>query len=373
MQVRVEQQQSPVADEVAALFAIVRPILKGLLYGLKADVIAEAGGRDGTKLFMLPRLYVPGDGDCGICFEYAVHDAMTIREAHVMERVHDALGLCKVPGDELGSILFGAEKAGSQQLIQTAKDALTDDSLLMYGQRGRPARLKRQIDLMARAFRSKHNKDLILPSSISGLWKADLFLGHADTDKWVGTSVKINATQLTPAKGLRVGVVPVKAGETDKPFKDDAKNFVICPLLHDGSFMEVFYSGWRIVQQWLAANAKMPKEVALPRPPEREVARALVERGKYPVVDVIDALLPLAQSHLLVTEERDAEVVLTRGKDIETQAVIAPVVERRSNDSVVPRPPFEVATPTIWRPPRPRRRLSRSPRRSQQALGLARS
>lgn len=324
MQIRVEKQQSPVADEVAALFAVVRPILEGLLYGLKGDVVAEAGGRDGIKLEVLTRLYVPGDGDCGICFEYAVHDAMRRDDPHVLERVGHALGMCNVPGAELGSILFGAEKAGSQQLIETAKEALTEDSLLMYGQRGRPARLRRQIDLMAQAFRSRHRTD-ILPDSISGLWKADLFLGHTDTDKWVGTSVKINPAHLEPAKGLRVGVVPVKAGKSDAPFKDEQKNLVVCPLLHDGSFMEVFYSGWRIVQQFIDARGKMPKEVALPRPPEREVARALYDRRGFPVVEVIDALRPLAQPHLIDTEARDAELILTRGSEVETQAVLAPI------------------------------------------------
>lgn len=324
MQIRVEQQQNPVADEVAALFAVVRPILEGLLYGLKATVVAEAGGRDGIKLEILTRLYEPGDGDCGICFEYAVHDAMRRGEEHVMERVSDALRLCNVPGGELGSILFGAEKAGSQQLIETAKEALTEASLLMYGQRGRPARLMRQIDLMAQAFRSKNRTD-ILPGSISGLWKADLFLGHTDTDKWVGTSVKINPTDLEPVRGLRVGVVPVRAGQSDAPFKDDQKNLVVCPLLHDGSFMEVFYSGWRIVQQFIDARGRMPREVALPRPAEREVARALYDRRRFPVVDVIDALRPLAQPHLLETTARDAELVLTRGTEVETQAVVAPV------------------------------------------------
>ncbi|HYV16104.1 MAG TPA: hypothetical protein VE972_08785 [Conexibacter sp.] len=324
MQIRVEEQQALVADEVAALFAVVRPILEGLLYGLKANIVAEAGGREGVKLEVLTRLYEPGDGDCGICFEYAVHDAMRRQDPHVVERVEHALGMCNIPGGELGSILFGAEKAGSQQLIETAKEALTDDSLLMYGQRGRPARLKRQIDLMAQAFRSKRRTD-ILPNSISGLWKADLFLGHTDTDKWVGTSVKINASNLEPVKGLRVGIVPVKAGKSDMPFKDDQKNLVVCPLLHDGSFMEVFYSGWRIVQQFIDAKAKMPREVALPRPPEREVARALFDRRGFPVVDVIDALRPLAQPHLLGTQAYDAELVLTRGTEVETQAVLAPV------------------------------------------------
>ena len=325
MQLRLEQQQNPVADEVAALFAVVRPILEGLLHGLKGEVVNEAGGREQVKLHMLTHLYVPGDGDCGICFEYAVHDAMSRGEPHVMERVDEALALCKVPGGELGSILFGAEKTGSQQLIETAKEALTGDSLLMYGQRGRPARLRKHIDAMAQAFRYKGARAGILPDSISGLWKADLFLGHTDTDKWVGTSVKIQPSDLEPVRGLRVGVVPVKSGKSDMPFKDEQKNLVVCPLLHDGAFMEVFYSGWRIVQQYIAAKNKMPNEVALPRPPEREVARALYDRRRFPVVDVIEALGPLAQPHLLQTATRDASLVLTRGTEVETQAVLAPV------------------------------------------------
>ena len=41
MQLRLQFQQSPVADEVSAITAVVRPILEGLLYGLKADVVEE--------------------------------------------------------------------------------------------------------------------------------------------------------------------------------------------------------------------------------------------------------------------------------------------------------------------------------------------
>jgi hypothetical protein len=53
-QLRIEYQRNPVADDVSALFAVVAPILQGLLYGLKADVVAEAGGREQVKLKMLP-------------------------------------------------------------------------------------------------------------------------------------------------------------------------------------------------------------------------------------------------------------------------------------------------------------------------------
>lgn len=69
MQIRSEVQLSAVADEVSAITAVVRPILTGILYSLKADIVAEAGGTDEVKLKMLPRLRRPGDGDTGICFE----------------------------------------------------------------------------------------------------------------------------------------------------------------------------------------------------------------------------------------------------------------------------------------------------------------
>src|SRR5687768_10918754 len=81
LQMRLQYQQNPVADEVSAITAVVRPILEGLLYALKAEVVAEFGGHGNVKLFMLPRLYRPGDRDCGICFEYAVHDALNRGES----------------------------------------------------------------------------------------------------------------------------------------------------------------------------------------------------------------------------------------------------------------------------------------------------
>jgi hypothetical protein len=47
MRIHQEKQLSPVADEVSALTAVVRPILKGVLYALKREVIEEMGGYEG--------------------------------------------------------------------------------------------------------------------------------------------------------------------------------------------------------------------------------------------------------------------------------------------------------------------------------------
>jgi len=120
----------------------------------------------------------------------------------------------------------------------------------------------------------------------------------------VGTNVKINPANLTPVRGLRVGIVPVKQGESDSVFKDDQKNLVVCPLLHDANFMEIFYAGWIIVQQFIAADAHRPREVDLPPPLEREVARQLELRRDFPVLDVIEALGPLAQPEVLDTQSK---------------------------------------------------------------------
>jgi hypothetical protein len=322
LQLRIERQRNEVADDVTALFAVVAPILEGLLYGLKGDVVAEVGGRENVKLKMLNRLRRPGDGDVGICFEYAVHDAVQRNDPLVTERIFDALRLCSVPGDDLTSLLFGAEKTGSQQIIATANDVLTDESSLLYGARGRPVKLKRHISGIAEAFRRPAARAR-LPQSVSGIWRADLFLGMRDEQKWVGTTVKIQARDLKPDKGLRVGIHPLREGESDLPRKEG--NLVLCPLLHDASFMELFYRAWILVQLFLLADANVPKENALPEGPRRFVARELAERREVPVVEVAELLRGLGQPELLETLPSDTDIEVTRGDEVGVEAVVAPI------------------------------------------------
>ena len=325
VQIRIQSQLNPIADEVGAMTAVVRPILVGTLLSLKAQVVAEAGGYERVKLFMLPRLHRSGDGDCGICFEYAVHDAVRRGESSVVERVEDSLKkLCKIPGDTPSSILFGAEKSGAVQLIDTARNLITSESRLLAGNRGRPASLKRHLSSAAAAFR-KAGETSELPRSISGLWKADLFLGHTNSDRWVGTSVKINPEHLEAARGLRIGIVPTRQGKQDAPRKDEKRNLVICPLPYDGAFVETFYMGWEIVKAFLAADAQVPKEVALPRAAARQVARYLADRRDFPVLDVVEALEPLAQPALLNTTERTADLILERTTATDVTSILAPV------------------------------------------------
>lgn len=138
--------------------------------------------------------------------------------------------------------------------------------------------------------------------------------------------MKINPDHLESAQGLRIGIVPAREGRSDRVQRDNSRNLVVCPLPYDGAFMEIFYSGWSVVRSFIAADAQLPKEVALPQPASRQVARYLAERRDYPVVDVIDALNSLAQPELLRTSEQPAALVSRREVPvaIETGAVVAP-------------------------------------------------
>jgi hypothetical protein len=328
IQLRLEFQQNPVGDEVSAITAVVRPILVGVLHSLKKEVANELGGLGNIKLFMLARNRRPSDGDIGVCFEYAVHDALARGDAVVTDRVASALSLCGVEGSRVGSILFGAEKSGARALIDTAKSILTDDSSLIYGQ-GRPLKLKKHLEMITDAFRKPEERSY-LPESVRELWKADLFTGDLDSDKWVGTSLKVNREHLEPGKGLRLGIVPCRETESDSIVRDDSRNLVVCPLPYDHSFMQVFYQAWEVVVQFFNADAKLPKEASLPRPASRQVARYLEERRSFPVLDVIDALVPLAQPALLRTEEKIATLEDTAVTATETTtAILAPIPGKR--------------------------------------------
>lgn len=325
MKLLINIQRNAVESEVLARIAIVRPILTALLAGIKKPVLDELGGMDGIKLFMLPRAYREGSGDIGFCFEWAIHDAIRRQDPMVLDRLAEASKLCKLPGNSFQSILFGVEKSGKTRIIDTANELLTDDSRILTGAQAQPPKLKTYVNMLASAFHRPETR-AALPSSINGLWKADLFFGTTDADRWLGTTLKINARQLEGARGLRVGIVPAVQGATDRIYKDEGKNLVVCPIPYDGSFMELFYTGWRIVQQFIAADAYLPNPVALPAPADRQVARELEMRREFPIVDVINVLEAQAQTDLLVAEEKDVEVVVERdGNPVLNDLVVSPV------------------------------------------------
>jgi hypothetical protein len=290
------KQYGEYSDNERAAFTMIRPILCGLLFALKSDVVSWFGEHKDVSLWQLARVYREGDGDCGICFEYAVHDAIQRNDPLVMERVLEALKMCRIPGHKIDSLLFGVEKQGAMQVIDNTKNVLTDDSRLLTGSRAQPAKLKKHIDMVAAAFR--HPKErLKLPSSIYGLWKADLFIGDTDTDQWVAATVKMNRYNLEGASGLRIGFFPEKYGKEDKVHYDDRYNLIICPIPYKQSFMEVFYSSWTLVEGFIKSDADVPIDSKYF--PYREILYYLAGKREWPVLKVVEDLKNFAYPNLL--------------------------------------------------------------------------
>jgi hypothetical protein len=310
MRIRAESQASPVADAVEAKVAVMHPILVAIVESLKAEVVeamgfaAENKTRGTIPLHLLSRIHRNGDGDIGIAFEYAIHDAVVKRNPAVMERVSDALKLCRIRRGQAESIFFALEKGGSRDLINSRMELITENSVVLTGVRGRPIRLQQQLGTLSDAFRTAAVRQQ-LPQSIRGLWRADLFLGSSSPDHWVGTTVKINPAQLEGDQGLRIGIVPRRSGSGDSVRLDEKKNLVVCPVPHDGSYMQLFYETWFIAKALMANDFQMPSEVQLPDPVDRQVAREFATRRNWTVAEVLDATRILAQPHLLTTLQTD--------------------------------------------------------------------
>jgi hypothetical protein len=338
MEIWEDRQKNPVADEVSALVAVTGPVIAGVLRSVSVEVTNTFGERDRLPLKMLGRLRKEGDGDCGIAFEYAVHDAVVSREPLIAGRVADALSKCGV-ADGPSSILFAIEKSGAQELISTEPGLVMENSPVLLSEGGRPVGLREHLSAIGAAFRLP-DAFLNLGQSIRGLWKTELFLGSAELDRWVSAAVHTNPSTLAGAKAPRIVIVPRLPGHSDAVRLDDQKNIVICPVPHDGSFIRIFREGWRIVQALCSRNFEMPRDSDIPNPLHREVARIFVERREFPIVDVLEAIRKFAQPGLLTTStETVSNVPFGTTAAPATSTIITPVA-RTSNTPEIMREPL---------------------------------
>jgi hypothetical protein len=330
------KQLSPVQDPVRAKLAIVVPVLKATLSSLARDRITRLGGLEKVTLHDLAREFREGNGDAGICFEYAVHEAIAAEHSLIHPLISEVLeDLCKIHGGAQ-SILFGPEKEGVIPILESVTNALTDDSVVYVGNKGRPPKLRRYIPKIIRAYRRNEEQNR-LPRSITGLWKADLFVGNRGHDAWVGTTIKINADHLVGAKGLRIGIYP-KRNKADGPCRDAALNLIRLPLPYDGQFMEVFYKAFFLVRSFLRSDALVPKPVDLPDAEDRLITQQLQDRRDFPLLEVIGSVAAMAQPSLLgesEVEDRPINAALSEAGGLQTNL---PLPEQSDAVSVSPIP-----------------------------------
>jgi hypothetical protein len=138
-------QENPIGDSMRARFAMAIPVLTGMLFSSNRMMIEALGGYNTITLEQFLRIYKEHPGDYGICFEYAVHRAIATKDRSVYPMISSVLeDFCDIPGGA-ESILFGAEKNGTTSIVSSAKDILTDDSIVLVGGPGRPVKLKQHI------------------------------------------------------------------------------------------------------------------------------------------------------------------------------------------------------------------------------------
>jgi len=119
-----------------------------------------------------------GSGDVGICFEYARHEAIANQDSLTHPVASEVLeSFCGIDGG-CDTVLFGPEKEECIPILEHVQNALTDDARVYVGTCGQLPKLKRSIPQIVRAFRRNEERNR-LARSISGLWKADLFVGKS--------------------------------------------------------------------------------------------------------------------------------------------------------------------------------------------------
>ena len=335
MKILKSTQRAEIADPVRSKFAMVVPVVEAILFSLARDRIERLGGVERITLHDLAREFREGHGDAGICFEYAVHEAIANENPLIHPLASEVLErFCKIK-QGAQSILFGPEKEGVIPVLESVQDALTTDSVVQVGNRGRPPKLRRYIPQIVNAYR-RHEARTNLPRSIRGIWKADLFLGNSGPDWWVGTTVKINPSLLQGAQGLRLAIYP-RQNASDGPRKDGRLNLVRLPLPYDAAFMELFYKAFFLVRAFLDADATVPKPVALPDAEDRFVTQELAARRDFPAVEVVGVLRGMAQPGLLETGAiTNIDVNATLSQEAGLQKVTAAQPELTESVSLTP-------------------------------------
>ena len=246
-----------------------------------------------VRLADLSFLFSEGDGDVGICFEYAVHSCIASRNRFIYPIVSEALEkFCDIRGG-VESILFGPEKQGFSEVLESAKGLLTDDARVLTGSRGTPL-LKKRLESIQSAFRDPDARSS-LPSSIAGVWKADLFLGSRQSNRWVAATVKLNPWDVSWHPGLRVAIHPIRNGDE---LRDDA-GLVRIPLPYDFGFMHFFYQAFVIVRSLVRSGDRLPSPTEVIEPPARYIAEMQHRVRQRPIEEVVNHLRVLADEQLL--------------------------------------------------------------------------
>jgi hypothetical protein len=135
-----------------------------------------------------------------------------------------------------------------------------------------------------------------LPSAIAGIWKADLFLGTRESNRWVAATVKSNPRDVTWHPGLRVAIHPATKGYEELCDED---GLIRIPLPYDFGFMHYFHEAFAIVRSLLKSHDRPPSPHQVIDPAARYIAEKVHRFRKRPVREILEILRELADEGLL--------------------------------------------------------------------------
>ena len=303
--------------------SFISPILFALLVGLKEEIVLSLNGRDKILLRELARAYREGDGDCGICFEYSIHSAIRKNSPLIIEQIKEALQLCGINSKYTTSILLGFEKSKILQINDELLNTLSKDSILVTNSSKDTIQIWDYLSNMTSIFRSA-NRNKTLPTSISGIWKADLLLGNPVSNMWAAASVKINHMHLRNVKGIAIGICPTKWNK--KASVHQGREMIICHVPFDNGFMHFFYITWNVIYKFLQNDAYVPHERLIPYPEQLEIAKYLESKRDTPVIELVDDLF-LKISH--------KNILLPQKNPIITTNPFGEILDNKTNSTII--------------------------------------
>ncbi len=322
--IRLTLQQTTI-DQAGSLAALVGSILTDCASSISADVGAEEI-RTQYTLDRIAREFGRLRVDCGLSFEYAVHDALRRSEGGVAERVSGALReYCGLTGTVPASILFGVGKNRGAGLVDTPKHLIAAGSTVkqLVGGAGKFAPMASWIERCADCFHSEG--EFHLPTSIRAYWRPRLLLGYADQGVWVPSSfIQHSSVDL----GLHVLLTPLNQDAGGQVRREDFQ-VVVCPIPVDGGFLSVFRRAWRCVRTLLAPDRN--KHLAKPviDPVDAELEGLLGSRRDRSLDELLVSLTSVGATSCFGLETRHVDYVNLGMQPIALGTILAPVARVR--------------------------------------------
>ncbi len=310
------RQRAQLGDRGRATLALAGPILTSLLMSINHERADDAkNGRSGILLCQLAYfLKTDDDGALGDAFEYAVHQSIRACDRGVVDPLFEVLTVNEVPDDTIDSIFFARDKQGDVVLIDPDPHLVGEKTLIIPGQNQDPLFVHDHLPTIDKALKSaKHRREL--PASIAGFWKADLLIGNCKEDVWLGATVKSNRTKLEKAPGLTVGIIPSRPGTIVVPQWNPQLEMWVVEVPYDNAFMELFSCSWRLVTEFLKADAKVPKVRDLPDSEDRRNAAILAGLRRLTVLDAVGVLAGQAQADLVEVSSATVTAIVMEGQD----------------------------------------------------------